>query len=263
MSTPSLVTCPCQNCNGRIQFDAVTLSKANNKIACPHCGLETILFIPPPSDAKMQAILSPLSPSPVISPLIRCPACNSEISPAAASCPRCGHPINIHKDRKILVERIVKVAVLVVVIGVGLLFIVEGSREWEGEIRKGIVDRERYDEFKRNLAQDLRNMQLEASNNLAIHMQQLHGSDAAHDAARKIKVATDAANNHAEALHGIAEATKAAAIAHIKLHVATGLYTAAQANAKTAAVARITDQEAEGLISTEQANAEITAETAP
>ena len=35
MSTPTLVTCPCQNCNGHIQFYAVTLSKDNNKTACP------------------------------------------------------------------------------------------------------------------------------------------------------------------------------------------------------------------------------------
>ena len=56
---PNLITCPCQNCSGHLQFDAATLSKENNKITCPHCGLETILFVPPPTDAKMQTILSP------------------------------------------------------------------------------------------------------------------------------------------------------------------------------------------------------------
>jgi hypothetical protein len=62
MSTFRLATCPCQNCNGHIEFNAITLSKDNNKIACPHCGLETILFVPPLPDAKMQTLLSPPPP---------------------------------------------------------------------------------------------------------------------------------------------------------------------------------------------------------
>jgi uncharacterized protein YjeT (DUF2065 family)/Zn finger protein HypA/HybF involved in hydrogenase expression len=45
---PSLVTCPCQHCNGHIQFDPATLSPDNNKTTCPHCSMETILFVPPP-----------------------------------------------------------------------------------------------------------------------------------------------------------------------------------------------------------------------
>jgi hypothetical protein len=64
MSTPNLVTCPCQNCNGHIQFDPATLSDENNKIACPHCSLETILFVPPPPKAKMGTILSVPPPRP-------------------------------------------------------------------------------------------------------------------------------------------------------------------------------------------------------
>jgi hypothetical protein len=67
----TLVTCPCQNCNGHIQFDAVTLSQDNNKTACPHCGLETILFVPPTNDAKMQKVLSPASPPPPPAPAKR------------------------------------------------------------------------------------------------------------------------------------------------------------------------------------------------
>jgi hypothetical protein len=55
---PSLVTCPCQNCNGKLEFDPATLSDENKKITCPHCSLETILFVPPPADAKMEAVLS-------------------------------------------------------------------------------------------------------------------------------------------------------------------------------------------------------------
>lgn len=47
MKTPNLVTCPCQHCNGHIQFDRLQLLAGNSKIDCPHCGLETVLFVPP------------------------------------------------------------------------------------------------------------------------------------------------------------------------------------------------------------------------
>ena len=52
--SPRYVTCRCQYCDKGIEFDAnrldVTGTAGNvltgQKIACPHCGLETILFIP-------------------------------------------------------------------------------------------------------------------------------------------------------------------------------------------------------------------------
>jgi hypothetical protein len=65
---PDVAICPCQHCNGHIQFDAASLSKENDKIACPHCGLETILFIPPPPDPKMQAVHSPPPPAKTAKP---------------------------------------------------------------------------------------------------------------------------------------------------------------------------------------------------
>jgi hypothetical protein len=37
--------CPCQHCNGNIGFDALD---AGRETACPHCGMETVLFVPPP-----------------------------------------------------------------------------------------------------------------------------------------------------------------------------------------------------------------------
>jgi hypothetical protein len=40
------VICPCQFCDERIEFDAEAF-EPNQSIPCPHCGLETILFIPP------------------------------------------------------------------------------------------------------------------------------------------------------------------------------------------------------------------------
>ncbi|HEV7927604.1 MAG TPA: DUF6232 family protein [Verrucomicrobiae bacterium] len=36
--------CPCQHCNNALEFE----SEADGKtIVCPHCGMETVLFIPP------------------------------------------------------------------------------------------------------------------------------------------------------------------------------------------------------------------------
>jgi uncharacterized paraquat-inducible protein A len=39
------VTCHCQQCNGNIEFDA-SLFQAGTMTTCPHCGIETPLFIP-------------------------------------------------------------------------------------------------------------------------------------------------------------------------------------------------------------------------
>jgi hypothetical protein len=41
----NFVTCPCQHCNGNIEFDA-SLCQTGTKATCPHCGMETVLFIP-------------------------------------------------------------------------------------------------------------------------------------------------------------------------------------------------------------------------
>lgn len=41
-------TCRCQYCDGGIEFDA---SHAGETVSCPHCGIETLLFVPV-ADAK-------------------------------------------------------------------------------------------------------------------------------------------------------------------------------------------------------------------
>src|ERR1035437_3638984 len=47
MSQPNFVTCLCQNCSGHIKFDASQLRKGEiRRVECPHCHLETILYIP-------------------------------------------------------------------------------------------------------------------------------------------------------------------------------------------------------------------------
>lgn len=37
--------CPCQHCNQKIEFDR---ESAGATVACPACGMETALFVPPP-----------------------------------------------------------------------------------------------------------------------------------------------------------------------------------------------------------------------
>src|ERR1035438_10904057 len=46
-TAPNFVTCPCQFCSGKIEFDANQLDPAENTtMPCPHCELETIIFVP-------------------------------------------------------------------------------------------------------------------------------------------------------------------------------------------------------------------------
>jgi len=41
-----IVKCPCQHCSEYIEFESDDLAEENNIVPCPHCGLETKLFIP-------------------------------------------------------------------------------------------------------------------------------------------------------------------------------------------------------------------------
>jgi DNA-directed RNA polymerase subunit RPC12/RpoP len=53
--------CRCQLCNGHIAFDA---TMAGQEIACPHCGMETKLFIPYAPPAPVT-VLPPAPPAPI------------------------------------------------------------------------------------------------------------------------------------------------------------------------------------------------------
>jgi hypothetical protein len=55
-----LVKCRCNNCDGHLEFER---SSAGERVGCPHCGMETLLFIPqetrtavpnPPRAVKVQ-----------------------------------------------------------------------------------------------------------------------------------------------------------------------------------------------------------------
>jgi DNA-directed RNA polymerase subunit RPC12/RpoP len=75
---PNYVACPCQYCSGKIEFDAnkLDLTGATGKvlagqtIACPHCGMETILFVPQRNLEPPKAESKPTSSQTQI-PLVR------------------------------------------------------------------------------------------------------------------------------------------------------------------------------------------------
>lgn len=44
---PSVVRCRCNTCSRSIKFDSIDFDPRNPaKIACPHCGIETTLYLP-------------------------------------------------------------------------------------------------------------------------------------------------------------------------------------------------------------------------
>jgi putative phage-type endonuclease len=60
----SYVVCNCQHCDGRIEFNANDFAEENSIVPCPHCGLETKIFIPVLDPEKVSTGL-PIS---VVSP---------------------------------------------------------------------------------------------------------------------------------------------------------------------------------------------------
>jgi Short C-terminal domain len=65
MSEPDdYVKCRCQSCDKGIEFAAADLSDANNVINCPHCGIETTLYVPLPDGSRPPVVVQPLVQSP-------------------------------------------------------------------------------------------------------------------------------------------------------------------------------------------------------
>ena len=56
---PSYVVCNCKHCDGHIEFDANEFAEDNSIVPCPHCGLETKIFIPISQVEKVPADLAP------------------------------------------------------------------------------------------------------------------------------------------------------------------------------------------------------------
>lgn len=77
---PQFVTCLCQVCSGKIEFDA---SHAGESVACPHCGLETTLYAPQvkltkPAQSVSVEIkrgVSPLGIASLVLGIIACTIC--------------------------------------------------------------------------------------------------------------------------------------------------------------------------------------------
>ncbi len=67
--TPELVTCNCNHCNSHIQFErsqlqisgASTSGAMGPSVTCPHCGMDTILYVPNEGVSRTAA-LPPLVP---------------------------------------------------------------------------------------------------------------------------------------------------------------------------------------------------------
>ena|ERR1039458_3940058 len=47
-----LVTCSCNNCDGHLEFER---HQAGQQVNCPHCGMETLLFVPSNAPPKVQS----------------------------------------------------------------------------------------------------------------------------------------------------------------------------------------------------------------
>lgn len=61
---PRFVTCRCQNCDGAIEFDASGFMEGDTASAnCPHCQVETTLFIPQIPLEPAEAIPPMLEPT--------------------------------------------------------------------------------------------------------------------------------------------------------------------------------------------------------
>jgi len=88
------VECVCNNCPGHIEFEE---SNAGQTVACPHCGIDTVLYVPQGKPADNPPQPSPnnsYTPQP-ISPvsnnnLFACKDCGKTVSVNAEFCPHCG-----------------------------------------------------------------------------------------------------------------------------------------------------------------------------
>lgn len=45
INSPNYVVCRCQHCDGHIEFDANEFAEENSVVPCPHCQLETTIFV--------------------------------------------------------------------------------------------------------------------------------------------------------------------------------------------------------------------------
>jgi Zn finger protein HypA/HybF involved in hydrogenase expression len=105
--------CTCNHCSGHLEFDA---AHAGETIQCPHCKLDTVLFVSPGAE-KPSSPPTAAPPMPVPS-LVSCPDCGGMVSRIANRCPHCGRPT----QRKIQSNQVaVRVAAWALVITITFL----------------------------------------------------------------------------------------------------------------------------------------------
>src|ERR1035438_1411990 len=88
---PILIKCPCRNCDGPLEFEA---SAAGQTVSCPHCEVDTLLYIP----GNKKLLPTPIAPLPP-SRLRPCPDCGRALSPSAHTCPNCGYVTRLKPTR--------------------------------------------------------------------------------------------------------------------------------------------------------------------
>lgn len=85
------VKCRCQHCSTALEFAA---NQAGQTIACPNCGTDTTLYVPPtPAEKPVERQHVALTPENLYGLKARlraCRDCGSEISKRAVICPNCG-----------------------------------------------------------------------------------------------------------------------------------------------------------------------------
>jgi predicted RNA-binding Zn-ribbon protein involved in translation (DUF1610 family) len=93
-----LVTCNCTTCSGHIEFDSV---HAGQTVTCPHCGIETVLYVVRAVVAGQERAPFALEPAAVTDhAFFDCSSCQGEIAiphsqlesakSVSFSCPHCG-----------------------------------------------------------------------------------------------------------------------------------------------------------------------------
>jgi DNA-directed RNA polymerase subunit RPC12/RpoP len=122
---PRFVSCPCQTCDGYIEFDT---SHAGEAVTCPHCGLETTLFVPPsptPPAPPKKNTPPPIVPTP--------PPRKKQIIPKGLQCPFCHSAENFFAKNVMTtqgwVTMIVGILLTPICIGIFLFFIAFAFQE--------------------------------------------------------------------------------------------------------------------------------------